>query len=90
MTRTAEEITQAHQACIDGAETVTSVIATHGKGSGATREDFAHDMTHDEKKARVSRSVGYLKYQKDTYSDWGSKSFTAINAAITAADNFTG
>jgi len=90
MTRTAEEITQAHQACIDGAETVTSVIATHGKGSGATREDFAHDMTHDEKKARVSRSVGYLKYQKDTYSDWGNKSFTAINAAITAADNFTG
>ena len=90
MTRTAEEITQAHQACIDGAETVTSVIATHGKGSGATSEDFAHDMTHDEKKARVSRSVGYLKYQKDTYSDWGNKSFTAINAAITAADNFTG
>jgi len=90
MTRTAEEITQAHQACIDGAETVTSVIATHGKGSGATDADFAHDLTHDEKKARVSRSVGYLKYQKDTYSDWGSKSFTAINAAITAADNFTG
>jgi hypothetical protein len=43
-----------------------------------------------EKKARVSRSVGYLKHQKDTYSDWGSKDFTEIDAAITAADSFTG
>ena len=46
-------------------------------------------LTHDEKKARVTRSVGYLKYQKDTYSDWGSKDFTEIDAAITAADSFT-
>jgi len=38
----------------------------------------------------VTRSVGYLKHQKDTYSDWGSKDFTAINSAITAADSFTG
>jgi len=90
MTRTAEEITQAHQACLDGADTVTVVIATHGKGYDATDADFAHDLTHDEKKARVSRSVSYLKHQKDTYSDWGSNSFTVINAAIIAADNFTG
>ena len=46
------------------------------------------DMTHDEKKARVERSVGYLKHQK-TFSDWGSESFTAIDAAISAADAFT-
>ncbi len=45
-------------------------------------------MTHDEKKERVGRSVGYLKYQKENYSDWGSKSFTDIDAAITAADAF--
>ena len=90
MTRTPEEITQAHKACLDGADTVTVVIATHGKGSDATNADYGYDMTHDEKKARVSRSVGYLKHQKDTYGDWGSKDFTAINAAITAADNFTG
>jgi len=43
------------------------VIVTHNKGSGATSDDFGHDMTHDEKKARVSRSVGYLKYQKNIY-----------------------
>ena len=90
MTRTADEITQAHAACLGGASTINSVIATHTKGDSATDKDFGHDLTHDEKKARVSRSVGYLKHQKDTYSDWGSKSFTEIDAAITAADSFTG
>ena len=89
MSRTAEEITQAHAACLDGANTINSVIATHNKGSDATKEDFGYDMTHDEKKARVERSVGYLKYQK-TFSDWTSESFTDIDAAISAADTFTG
>jgi hypothetical protein len=46
-------------------------------------------MTHDEKKARVTRSVGYLKHQK-TLDDWGSEDFTVIDAAISAADTFTG
>ena len=90
MTRESDTITQAHKACLDGAETITSVIATHNKGSDATVDDFAHDMTTDEKKARVARSVGYLKYQKETFDDWGSNSFTEIDKAITAADNFTG
>jgi ABC-type multidrug transport system ATPase subunit len=90
MSRTADEITQAHAACLNGANTINSVIATHAKGDSATDEDFGYDLTHDEKKERVSRSVGYLKHQKDTYSDWSGKDFTAINAAITAADSFTG
>ena len=89
MTRTAEEIEQAHKACLDGADTINSVIATHAKGSDATDRDFAYDMTHDEKKARVARSVGYLKYQK-ALTDWGSESFTVIDKAITDADAFTG
>ena len=90
MSRESDTITQAHKACLDGADTITTVIATHNKGSDATVDDFAHDMTTDEKKARVARSVGYLKYQKETYSDWGDLSFTDIDAAITAADKFTG
>ena len=90
MSRTAEEIAQAHKACLDGADTINVVIATHAKGSDATNADFGHDMTHDEKKARVARSVGYLKYQKENFDDWGDLSFTDIDAAITAADNFTG
>ena len=89
MTRTAEEIAQAHKACLDGADTINVVIATHAKGSDATDADFAHDMTHDEKKERVARSVGYLKYQKAS-TDWGSESFTVIDKAITDADAFTG
>ena len=90
MTRTAEDIAQAHKACLDGADTINVVIATHAKGSDATDADYGHDMTHDEKKARVARSVGYLKYQKENFDDWGDLSFTDIDAAITAADNFTG
>jgi hypothetical protein len=89
MTRTAEEIAQAHKACLDGADTINVVIATHAKGSDATDADFGHDMTHDEKKARVARSVGYLKYQK-ALTDWGSESFTVIDKAIADADTFTG
>ena len=89
MTRTAEEIAQAHKACLDGADTINVVIATHAKGSDATNADFGHDMTHDEKKARVARSVGYLKYQK-ALTDWGSESFTVIDKAIADADTFTG
>ena len=90
MARESDTITQAHKACLDGADTITSVIATHNKGSDATVDDFAHDMTTDEKKERVARSVGYLKYQKENFDDWGDLSFTDIDAAITAADNFTG
>ena len=89
MTRASDTITQAHKACLDGADTINVVIATHAKGSDATDADFGHDMTHDEKKERVARSVGYLKYQK-ALTDWGSESFTVIDKAITDADAFTG
>ena len=89
MTRTADEIAQAHKACLDGADTINSVIATHAKGSDATDADFGHDMTHDEKKERVARSVGYLKYQK-ALTDWTDESFTVIDKAITDAAAFTG
>jgi hypothetical protein len=89
MTRTADEIAQAHKACLDGANTINTVIATHAKGNSATDADFAYDMTHDEKKARVARSVGYLKYQK-ALTDWTSEDFTVIDKAIADADTFTG
>jgi len=89
MSRTAEQIAQAHKACLDGADTINVVIATHAKGSDATDADFGHDMTHDEKKARVARSVGYLKHQK-TLTDWDKEDFTVIDKAIADADTFTG
>jgi len=89
MAREADVIAQAHKACLGGASTINSVIATHAKGSDAVDTDYGHDMTHDEKKARVARSVGYLKYQK-ALDDWGDESFTVIDAAISAADTFIG
>ena len=90
MSRTAEEIAQAHSACLDGADTINVVIATHNLGDDATDENYGYDMTLEEKKARVSRSVGYLKYQKDNYDDWGDADFTVIDQAIADADTFTG
>ena len=89
MSRTAEEIAQAHKACLDGADTINVVIATHDLGDDATRDNYGYDMTLDEKKARVTRSVGYLKHQK-TLDDWGSEDFTVIDQAIADADTFTG
>ena len=88
-TRSAETIAQAHKACLDGADTINSVIATHAKGSDATEADYGHDLTHDQKKERVARSVSYLKHQK-TLTDWTDESFTVIDKAITDADAFTG
>ena len=89
MTRETAVMEQAYNACLDGAKTVNAVIATHNKGSDATIEDFAHDMTHDEKKARVSRSMGYLKYMV-ALDDWGSEDMTDVNAAISAGTTFVG
>ena len=87
--RTTELKAKNHAAMLDGANVITTVIATHNKGSDATIEDFAHDMTHDEKKARVSRSMGYLKTMV-ALEDWGSEDMTAVNAAISAGEAFVG
>ena len=87
--RTNELKAKNHAAMLDGANVITTVIATHNKGSDATIEDFAHDMTHDEKKARVSRSMGYLKTMV-ALEDWGSEDITTVNAAISAGEAFVG
>ena len=87
--RTTELKAQNHAAMLDGANVITAVIATHDKGSDATDADFAHDMTHDEKKARVSRSMGYLKHMV-ALDDWGSEDMTKVNAAISAGTTFVG
>ena len=87
--RTDELKAQNYAALLDGANVINTVIATHNKGSDATDEDFVYDMTHDEKKARVSRSMGYLKIMV-ALDDWGSEDMTKVNAAITAGTTFVG
>ncbi len=88
MARETDQIAQDHAAMLGSVSVINSVIATHAKGSDATDADFGHDMTHDEKKARVARSNGYLVHMK-ALEDWGSESFTEIDKAITAANSFT-
>ena len=88
MARDADQIAQDHSAMLGSVSVINSVIATHNRGSDATEEDFGHDMTHDEKKERVARSNGYLVHMK-ALEDWGSESFTEIDAAISAANSFT-
>ena len=88
MARETDQIAQDHAAMLGSVSVINSVIATHAKGSDATSADFGDDMTHDEKKARVARSNGYLVHMK-ALSDWGSESFTEIDKAITAANSFT-
>ena len=88
-TRTDELKAQNHAACLNGASVITAVIATHDKGDDATSADFAHDMATDEKKARVSRSMGYL-VDMMARDDWGSEDMTKIKAAITAGTTFVG
>ena len=87
--RTDELKAQNYAAMLIGASVINTVIATHNKGSDATDADFASDMTHDQKKARVNRSMGYLKHMV-ALDDWGSEDMTAVNAAITAGTTFVG
>ena len=51
--------------------------------------EFGNDMTTDEKKERVGRSMGYLEWGV-ALSDWGSEDMTAVNAQIKAAKTFIG
>ena len=87
MARETDQIAQDYSALLGSVSVINSVIATHDKGSDATNKDFGYDMTHDEKKERVSRSNGYLVHMK-ALEDWGSEDMTPITAAINAANAF--
>ena len=50
--------------------------------------EFCNDMTNAEKQERVLRTSGYLEAGV-AFDDYGAKSLTAINAAITKAKAYT-
>ena len=77
--RTADQIAQDYSAMLGSVSVITNVLDDDN--------DFGSDMTTDEKKERVGRSMGYLVHMK-TLSDWGSKSMTSVDSAITEATNF--
>ena len=79
MARDAAQIAQDHSAMLGSVSVITNVIDDDN--------EFCNDMTLAEKKERVARSKGYLVHMK-TLDDWGSESFTAIDAAISAANTF--
>ena len=79
MAREAAQIAQDHAAMLGSVSVITNVIDDNN--------DFCNDMTLAEKKERVARSNGYLVHMK-TLDDWGSESFTTIDAAISAANTF--
>ena len=79
MAREAAQIAQDHSALLGSVSVITNVIDDDN--------EFCNDMTLAEKKERVARSKGYLVHMK-TLDDWGSESFTTIDAAISAANTF--
>ena len=79
MAREAAQIAQDHSAMLGSVSVITNVIDDDN--------EFCNDMTLAEKKERVARSKGYLVHMK-ALDDWGDESFTAIDAAISAANTF--
>ena len=77
--RTDDQIAQDYSAMLGSVSVITNVIDDSN--------EFCNDMTTDEKKERVGRSMGYLVHMK-ALSDWGSESMTSVDGAITAATNF--
>jgi len=80
-TRTDELKAQNYAACLDGAKVITAVIDDD--------DDFCNDLDIASKKARVSRSMGYL-VDMMARDDWGSEDMTKIKAAISAGTTFVG
>jgi len=79
MAREAAQIAQDYSALLGSVSVITSVIDDDN--------EFCNDMTLAEKKERVARSNSYLVHMK-ALDDWGSESFTTIDAAISAANTF--
>ena len=79
MAREADQIAQDHAAMLGSVSVITNVIDDDN--------DFCNDLDLAGKKERVARSNGYLVHMK-ALDDWGDESFTAIDAAISAANTF--
>ena len=79
MAREAAQIAQNHSAMLGSVSVITSVIDDDN--------EFCNDLDLAGKKERVARSNGYLVHMK-ALDDWGSESFTTIDAAISAANTF--
>ena len=78
--RTAEEKAQMYSAMLGSVSVITNALDSDN--------DFCSDMTDEEVKERVMRSAGYLSGGV-ALDDWGSEDMSTINAAVTAATDYT-
>ena len=78
--RTAEEKAQMYSAMLGSVSVITNALDSDN--------DFSSDMTDAEVKERVMRSAGYCS-QGVALDDWGSEDMSTINAAVTAATDYT-
>ena len=79
-TRSDEQKAQDYSAMLGSVSVITNCLDDDN--------DFCNDMTSAEKKERVMRSSGYLSFMKDK-DDWGSEDMSSIDAAISAAENYS-
>ena len=79
--RTDEIKAMNYAAMLDGSNVITAVIDSS--------DPFCNELDENDKKARVSRSMGYLKHMV-ALDDWGSEDMTKINSAISAGEAFVG
>ena len=80
MARTSEEITTMYDAMVGMITVIDNCLDDSN--------EFCNDMTNAEKQERVLRTSGYLEYGV-AFDDYGAKSLTAINAAVTKAKAYT-
>ena len=78
--RTAEKKAQMYSAMLGSVSVITNALDSDN--------DFCSDMTDAEVKERVMRSAGYCS-QGVALDDWGSEDMSTINAAVTAATDYT-
>ena len=78
--RTVEEKAQMYAAMLGSVSVITNALDSDN--------DFCSDMTDAEVKERVMRSSGYLSGGV-AMDDWGSEDMSTINAAVTAATDYT-
>ena len=80
MARTSEEITTMYDAMVGMITVIDNCLDDSN--------DFCNDLTNAEKQERVLRTSGYLEFGV-ALDDYGDKSLTAINAAVTKAKAYT-
>ena len=78
------QIAQDYSAMVGSAGLITDVIAGNFMANDAKS---GQTYTKVERKARITRSAGYLTVMV-ALADWGSEDMTAVNAAISAANSY--